>query len=66
MKADISTLVSRETLRKWMTKAALWAPRTQRVKAVHVWRERRARFGELVTGQLTVPLATLVAAELPN
>ena len=40
--------VSRETLRKWMTKAALWAPRSQRVKAVHVWRERRACFGELV------------------
>jgi len=41
-------LVSRETLRKWMVKAALWRPRTQRVKTVHVWRERRARFGELV------------------
>ena len=41
-------LVSRETLRKWMAKAALWRPRSQRVKAIHVWRERRARFGELV------------------
>ena len=40
--------VSRETLRKWMTKVALWRPRSQRVKAVHVWRERRACFGELV------------------
>src|SRR6202795_5098441 len=40
--------VSRETLRKWMTKAALWRPRSQRVKAVHVWRERRASFGGLV------------------
>lgn len=40
--------VSRETLRKWMTKASLWRPRSQRVKAVHVWRERRASFGELV------------------
>jgi hypothetical protein len=40
--------VSRETLRKWMTKAALWRPRSQRVRAVHVWRERRACFGELV------------------
>src|SRR6202171_4883939 len=36
--------VSRETLRKWMTKAALWCPRAQRVKAVHVWRGRRAGF----------------------
>jgi transposase len=40
--------VSRETLRKWMTKAALWRPRAQRVKTVHVWRERRASFGELL------------------
>ena len=37
--------VSRETLRKWMTKAALWRPRSQRVKKIHVWRERRACFG---------------------
>jgi transposase len=41
-------LVSRETLRKWMVKASLWRPRTQRLKTVHVWRERRASFGELV------------------
>ena len=41
-------LVSRETLRKWMTQAALWRPRSQRVKKMHVWRERRASFGELV------------------
>src|SRR5256886_8327916 len=41
-------LVSRETLRKWMVKASLWCPRAQRVKTIHVWRERRASFGELV------------------
>jgi transposase len=40
--------VSRETLRKVMAKAGLWRPRRQRVKAIHVWRERRAHFGELV------------------
>src|SRR5713226_9771346 len=40
--------VSRETLRKWMAKASLWRPRSQRVKTIHVWRERRASFGELV------------------
>src|SRR5882672_10276402 len=40
--------VSRETLRRWMTKAAYWHPRCQRVKKIHVWRERRASFGELV------------------
>ena len=41
-------VLSRETLRKWMSKAALWRPRSQRIKAIHVWRERRASFGELV------------------
>jgi hypothetical protein len=40
--------LSRETLRKWMTEAAFWRPRCQRVKKIHVWRERRASFGELV------------------
>src|SRR5450432_4564419 len=40
--------VSRETLRKWMVQAGMWRPRAQRVKTVHVWRERRASFGELV------------------
>src|SRR5258705_1744722 len=39
--------VSRETLRKWMVKASLWRPRAQRVKTIHVWREGRARFGDL-------------------
>jgi hypothetical protein len=41
-------VVSRETLRNWMTQAAFWCPRRQRVKKIHVWRERRASFGELV------------------
>jgi hypothetical protein len=40
--------LSRETLRKWMTKAAFWRPRRQRVKKTYVWRERRASFGEMV------------------
>jgi transposase len=40
--------VSRETLRKWMIQAALWIPRRRRLKKIHVWRERRASFGELV------------------
>ena len=40
--------LSRETLRKWMTKAAFWHPRSQRVKKLHVWRERKASLGELV------------------
>ena len=46
--AQDGMLVSRETLRKWMSKAALWRPRAQRGKKVYVWRERRASFGELV------------------
>jgi hypothetical protein len=40
--------VSRETLRKWMTQAAFWHPRSQRAKKIHVWRDRRGSFGELV------------------
>jgi len=40
--------VSRETLRKWMHRAGLWQVRRKRLKQVHVWRERRAAFGELV------------------
>jgi hypothetical protein len=40
--------LSRETLRKWMIQAGLWKPRRQRIEAVHVWRQRRAAFGELV------------------
>jgi hypothetical protein len=31
-----------------MLKASLWRPRAQRVKTIHVWRARRACFGELV------------------
>jgi Helix-turn-helix domain len=41
-------VVSRETLRKWMGPAGLWKSRPARVKALHVWRPRRASFGELV------------------
>jgi len=40
--------VSRETLRRWMSAAGLWRSRHRRVRAIHVWRQRRAAFGELV------------------
>jgi hypothetical protein len=40
--------ISRETLRQWMSGAGLWRSRRRTVGAVHVWRERRAAFGELV------------------
>jgi len=41
-------VVSRETLRNWMSQAGLWRPRPQRLRALHVWRPRRTAFGELV------------------
>jgi transposase len=40
--------VSKETLRQWMIRAKLWRAKEEKVKAVHVWRPRRSRFGELV------------------
>src|SRR5580704_6360102 len=40
--------VSRETLRKWMNAAGLRRPHRRRLQQVHVWRPRRAAFGELV------------------
>jgi len=41
-------VVSRETLRKWMSAAGLWQTRRRRLQQVHVWRPRRCAFGELV------------------
>jgi transposase len=46
--AEQGLKLSRETLRKLMVEAGFWKPRHQRLKSVHVWRERRAAFGELV------------------
>jgi hypothetical protein len=40
--------VSKETLRQWMIRAKLWRAKEQKVKAIHIWRPRRSRFGELV------------------
>jgi len=40
--------VSKETLRRWMTKAGLWRAGHVRVMEVHQWRPRRSRCGELV------------------
>jgi len=39
---------SKETVRQWMISAKLWRAGAQKVTAVHVWRPRRNRFGELV------------------
>ena len=40
--------ISRETLRRWLIEAKLWRRRRVRVEPAHVWRARRARYGELV------------------
>src|SRR5688572_19237652 len=40
--------VSRDTLRKWMQTEGLWKGRRRRPENVHMWRERRSRWGELV------------------
>jgi transposase len=40
--------VSRETVRTWMIEAELWRAKKERVKVIHVWRQRRPRRGELV------------------
>ena len=39
---------SKETVRQWMMRAKLWGAKQEKIKAVHVWRPRRSRFGELV------------------
>jgi DNA-binding Lrp family transcriptional regulator len=46
--ARIGIQASRETVRGWMVQAGLWRARREKVVAVHVWRQRRAAFGELV------------------
>ena len=46
--SDHAIEVSRETLRQWMSQAQIWKPRSQKIKQVHVWRERRQQRGELV------------------
>ena len=40
--------VSNETCRKWMIEAALWQPRSQRLKRAYQPRHRRACYGELI------------------
>lgn len=39
---------SKETVRQWMMGAKLWRGRKARVQAVHTWRPRRSRWGEMV------------------
>src|SRR6202790_2692409 len=39
---------SKETVRQWMIDGRLWHAKKQKVNAVHLWRPRRSRCGELV------------------
>jgi transposase len=41
-------VASKETVRQWMIRAGLRRVRRERIEQVHVWRERRHRYGELV------------------
>jgi transposase len=41
-------VASKETVRQWMVRAGLRGVRRERIEQVHVWRERRHRYGELV------------------
>ena len=45
---------SKETVRRWMTKAELWQAGRRRVVEVHQWRQRRSRYGELVQWDTSV------------
>ena len=46
--SEHAIVASRETVRKWMRQAGLWKAHPHRMGAIHVWRPRRSRFGELV------------------
>jgi len=41
-------VVSKETVRQWMVEGKLWRVGRPKVGKVHLWRQRRSRFGELV------------------
>ena len=40
--------IGREALRQLMTEARLWRPKSRKAGAIHMWRERKSRFGEMV------------------
>ena len=39
---------SKETVRQWMIRGKLWRAKKEKVTKVHLWRQRRSRFGEMV------------------
>lgn len=46
--------VGRDTVRKWMIEAGLWQVQHRQIKTIHIWRRRRACFGELVQWDTSV------------
>jgi hypothetical protein len=46
--------VGRDTVRKWMVKAGMWAIRQRKITDVHVWRPRRSCCGELIQWDTSV------------
>ena len=46
--SEHSVKVNRETVRQWMSAERIWKPKREKLKQVHVWRERRQQRGELV------------------
>jgi transposase InsO family protein len=44
----LKNVIRVETVRQWMIRGKLWRANEQKVNAVHVWRPRRSRLGELV------------------
>jgi hypothetical protein len=46
--AEHGLRAGKETLRKWLLQAGLWKAHRARVERAHVWRQRRARWGELL------------------
>lgn len=46
--------VGRDTVRTWMIEAGLWQVKHRQIKTIHVWRRRRACFGELIQWDTSV------------
>ena len=61
--AEHGLKVSRETLRKLMIEAGFWKPRGQRLKAVHVWRERLADIVCRELADATLPLLSWLSRQ---
>lgn len=54
LRDDHQIEASKETVRQWMMRGQLWQAKQAKAKRVHAWRERRARYGELVQWDTSV------------